>query len=75
VVLVPYEVKLIPFMMALRYDWFNFPAIVTSPDDEILCIAHLTFWGHEVGTGRETLFRASVSVNFADIVRKSKREY
>jgi hypothetical protein len=67
VVLVPYEVKNMPFLVNIRYNELG-------AGGEILCIAHITFWGHEVGTGRETRFSASVSVNFADLVVKSKRE-
>ncbi len=64
VVLVPFEVKTMPFLTALQYS-----------SSEILCHAHFTFWGHEVGTDRETLFRASISVNFADLLVKSERDY
>lgn len=67
IVLVPYEVKNMPFLVYLRY---NEPGWA----EEILCIAHITFWGHEVGTDRETTFTASMSVNFADLVIKSKKE-
>jgi hypothetical protein len=41
--------------------------------EEILCIARITFWGHEVGTGRETHFTGQVSVNFADLLVKSEK--
>jgi len=71
IVLVPYAVKNLPLLSELR---------VTVPaephqGEEILCIAPITFWGHEVGPDRETTFNASVSVNFADMVVKSKKEY
>jgi hypothetical protein len=71
IVLVPYAVKKMQFLTEIQ---------VTDPPEprageEILCIAHITFWGHEVGTGRETHFTGQVSVNFADLVVKSKKEY
>ncbi len=67
IVLVPFEVKQLPFISSLNY-------IGANAGDELLCIAHITFWGHEVGTGRETMFEASVSVNFADWIIKSEKE-
>jgi len=67
IVLVPFEVKRMPFISSLNY-------IGANAGDELLCIAHITFWGHEVGTGRETMFEASVSVNFADWIIKSKKD-
>jgi hypothetical protein len=41
---------------------------------EYLMIADITFWGHEVGAqGREWSFNASLSVSFADWIRKTER--
>jgi hypothetical protein len=68
IVLVPFEVKNLPFISSLNY-------LGTNAGDEILCIANITFWGHEVGTGRESTIQASVSVNFADWIIESKKEY
>ena len=68
IVLVPFATKQLVFINSLNYLGLNAGA-------EILCIAHITFWGHEVGTGRETMFEASVSVNFADWIIKSRQEY
>jgi hypothetical protein len=68
ILLVPFEVKNLPFIWELNY-------LGANAGEEILCTAHLTFWGHEVGTDRETMFEGSVSVNFADWVMKSKKDY
>ncbi|UCG53301.1 MAG: hypothetical protein JSW58_07040 [Candidatus Latescibacterota bacterium] len=66
VLLVPFEVKNMPFLSSINYLGLNFP-------DEILTIAHITFWGHEVGTSREWSFEAELTVNFADPVVKSEK--
>lgn len=63
VLVVPAWEKGQPYLSALRYT-----------NQEILCIAHFTFWGHEVGTDRETLFRADLSVNFGDKIVKTRPE-
>jgi len=69
VLLVPFEEKNKTYLQELSY-------VGPRVGQEVMCIAHYTFWGHEVGTGgnRETSFKASISVNFGDIVIKSKIE-
>lgn len=61
--LVPYGVKNLASFAALRY----------SPD-EILAIAHITFWGHEVGTEREWSLAAEMSVSFGDWIIETKKK-
>ena len=61
--LVPFAVKNSPAFMALQY----------SPD-EIMGIAHITFWGHEVGTDREWSLAAELSVSFGDWVIETKQK-
>lgn len=64
ILLVPFQAKNNPFLSALQY----------SPG-EIMAIAHITFWGHEVGTNREWSFEAEVSVNFGDwIIETDKKK-
>lgn len=63
VLLVPFQVKNMASFAALQY----------SPD-EILAIAHITFWGHEVGTDREWSLAAEVSVNFGDWIIETKKK-
>jgi hypothetical protein len=63
VLLVPFQVKNSSTFAALRY----------SPD-EILAIAHITFWGHEVGTNREWSLAAELSVNFGDWIIETKKK-
>ncbi len=63
VLLVPFQVKNTPTFVALQY----------SPD-EILAIAHITFWGHEIGTDREWSFGAELSVSFGDWVIETKKK-
>ena len=65
VVLVPFEVKNLPFLLSINYLGANFP-------DEILAIATVTFTGHEVGSDNEWSFSGAITVNFADAVRKSE---
>jgi hypothetical protein len=61
--LVPFQVKNSATFAALRY----------SPE-EILAIAHITFWGHEVGTDREWSLTADLSVNFGDWIIETKKK-
>ncbi len=62
VLLVPAVVKGSPLIVPLHY-----------AAGEYLMVADITFWGHEIGAqGREWSFDASVSVNFADWIRKSE---
>jgi hypothetical protein len=61
--LVPFQAKNSPLLMPLRY----------SPD-EILAIARLTFWGHEVGSTREWSVAAELSVNFGDWIIETKKK-
>jgi hypothetical protein len=63
VLLVPFAVKNSPTYAALAY----------SPN-EIMTIAHITFWGHEVGTNREWSFSADLSVNFGDWIIETKQK-
>jgi hypothetical protein len=72
VLLVPAEVKNMPFMQDINY--LHKPTDVPPGNwpDEYLMIAHFTFWGHEVGTKREWSFEAELSVNFADPVVESE---
>ncbi|UCH84996.1 MAG: hypothetical protein JSW50_04710 [Candidatus Latescibacterota bacterium] len=70
ILLVPYEVKNLQFMQDINYlhpvsAGGRFP-------DEYLCVADITFWGHEVGTKREWPLSASLTVNFADAVVESE---
>jgi hypothetical protein len=43
-------------------------------DNEVLAIAHLTFWGHEVGSDREWSCAAELSVNFGDWIIETKKK-
>jgi len=62
--LVPFTIKNDPAFAALQY----------SPT-EFLTIAHITFWGHEVGTDREWSLTADLSVNFGDwIIETDKKK-
>jgi hypothetical protein len=64
VLLVPFQAKNSPALQALQY----------SPG-EILAIAHITFWGHEVGTNREWSLAAEITVNFGDwIIETDKKK-
>jgi len=63
ILLVPFTVKNDPAYIALRY----------SPI-EFLTIAHITFWGHEVGTDYEQAFAAEVSVSFGDWIIETKEK-
>jgi hypothetical protein len=63
VLLVPFTIKNDPAYTALQY---------TST--EFLMIAHITFWGHEVGTDREWSFDAELSVNFGDWIIETKKK-
>ncbi len=69
ILLVPFYEKNRPFLEDLDY--------VHGPPfgEEVLCIAHITFWAHEVGApSREFEFNADLSVNFGDIVIKTRPE-
>ena len=64
VLLVPFELKanggiLFPL-------WYS--------NDEVLAIAHLTFWGHEVGSDREWSLAAELTVNFGDWIIETKKK-
>ncbi len=72
ILLVPYEVKNMPFMQLINY--LNPVSVGGRFPDEYLMIANITFWGHEVGTGREWTLGASLTCNFADPVVKSKKD-
>ncbi|NIM19461.1 MAG: hypothetical protein GTO51_03665 [Candidatus Latescibacteria bacterium] len=68
ILLVPFMVKELPFIWTLRY------VQAGGTGGEILCVANITFWGHEVGTDRETEVIGSLSVNFADWVIETKKK-
>ena len=68
VLLCPYEAKNTSPLWDISYLGALWP-------DEILTIATITFWGHEVGTNREWSFQASLTVNFADPVVETKDDF
>ena len=72
VLLVPAEVKNMAFIQDINY---LHKAPVGNWPDEYLMIAHFTFWGHEVGTKREWSFEAELSVDFADPVVESEKDF
>ncbi|MEJ2721525.1 MAG: hypothetical protein P8181_10365 [bacterium] len=72
VLLVPFEVKNMPFMQLINY--LNPASQGGRWPDEYLMIANITFWGHEVGSSREWSLGASITCNFADPVVESKEE-
>ena len=57
IVLVPFSVKLMPFMVALQ-----------GTGTELLMVATITFSGHEAGTDRRSTFAGSISVGFGDVI-------
>lgn len=62
ILLVPFYEKNRPYLQELNY-------LGPRVGEEVLCIAHITFWGHEVGVpDREMSFKADLSVSFGDIV-------
>lgn len=63
ILLVPFTIKNDPAYVALQYS-----------STEFLAIAHITFWGHEVGTDREWSFAAELTVNFGDWVIETKKK-
>ncbi len=65
ILLVPFYEKNKPYLQEINY-------LGPRMGQEVLCIAHITFWGHEIGTDRETLFKASLSVNFGDLIIASR---
>ncbi len=65
ILLVPFYEKNKPFLRDINY-------VGSMIGQEVLCIAHITFWGHEVGIERETMFNASISVDFGDLIIKSR---
>jgi hypothetical protein len=67
VLLVPFSAKNTSLLSDINYLGPNFP-------DEIMAIAHITFWGHEVGTDREWSVAAELSVNFGDWVIETKKK-
>jgi hypothetical protein len=67
ILLVPFSAKNSSLLSDINYLGPAFP-------DEILTIAHITFWGHEVGTDREWNFAAELSVNFGDWVIETKKK-
>lgn len=65
VLLVPFYEKNRAFLQELNY-------LGPRVGEEVLCIAHFIFWGHEVGVpSREISFKADLSVDFGDIVIRS----
>ena len=69
--LVSAAVLLVPFQLKSETGIF-FPYWYSN--DEILSIAHLTFWGHEVGSDREWSLAAELSVNFGDWIIETKKK-
>jgi len=70
--LVSAAVLLVPFQLKSDTGIF-FPYWYSN--DEVLAIAHLTFWGHEVGTDREWSLAAELTVNFGDwIIETDKKK-
>jgi hypothetical protein len=68
ILLVPFYEKNRAFLQELNY-------LGTLRGDEVLCVAHLTFWAHEVGApSREFVFDAYLTVDFGDIVIKTRPE-
>ena len=50
----------------------NLCYLCTNAGDEVFMNAHITFYGHELGTDRETSIEALLGVAFVDIVIKSE---
>lgn len=74
ILLIPYEVKNTALMMSINYlNPGPGPAPAPAFPDEFLMVADVTLYGHEVGTGREQEFTASVSVSFGDPVVKTEK--
>jgi hypothetical protein len=70
--LVSAAVLLVPFNLKNAAGIF-FP--LWYSDTEVLTIAHITFWGHEVGSDREWSFAAELTVNFGDwIIETDKKK-
>ena len=70
--LVSAAILLVPFNLKNESGIF-FP--LWYSDTEVLTIAHITFWGHEVGTDREWSFAAELTVNFGDwIIETDKKK-
>jgi hypothetical protein len=67
VLLVPFAAKNTTLLSDISYLGPAFP-------DEILTIAHITFWGHEVGTDREWSVAAELTVNFGDWVIETDKK-
>jgi hypothetical protein len=68
--LVTFENKMASHIFNLCYD----PDVwgCTNTGDEIFMLAHITFYGHETGTDRETEIEATLGVSFTDMVVKSE---
>ena len=70
--LVSAAILLVPFNLKNASGIF-FP--LRYSDTEVLTIAHITFWGHEVGSDREWSFAAELTVNFGDwIIETDKKK-
>jgi hypothetical protein len=66
ILLVPFYEKNRAYLQELNY-------LGPRIGEEVLCIAHITFYAHEVGVpSRELTFTASLSVNFGDIIVKTR---
>lgn len=69
--LVSAAVLLVPFELKADGGVF-FPLWYSN--DEVLAIAHVTFWGHEVGTDREWSLAGELTVNFGDWIIETKKK-
>jgi hypothetical protein len=69
--LVSAAILLVPFNLKNAAGVF-FP--LWYSDTEVLTIAHITFWGHEVGSDREWSFAAELTVNFGDWVIETDKK-
>jgi hypothetical protein len=67
--LVSAAVLLVPFQVKSETGIY-FPYWYSN--DEVLAIAHVTFWGHEVGSDREWSLAGELSVNFGDWIIETK---
>jgi hypothetical protein len=66
IMLVTYENKLHTTLYYLNY-------LEPLFGEQITMNANITFYGHEIGTNRETAIEASLGVVFVDLVQKSDR--
>lgn len=65
VMIVDFQDKATPPLSDLCY-------VCANAGGEILMQANVTFWGHEIGTTRETTVEASIGVVFVDLVQETR---